>query len=108
MVHCTVIQIIAQKWVDVSTGIHKKEIKNRFFNIHVHNAVVVFKVGSSTEKDTSQNVIDSYSSTLMSSQPVSSATSVGAVKGYVRRTPFSVPTQRELWAGTMVEICMGI
>lgn len=46
--------------------------------------------------------------TLISSQPDSSATIVGAVKGYDTKTPFSVPTQREEWAATRVEIWMGM
>ena len=48
--------------------------------------------------------LPSLALTLINSQPVSSATSVGAVKGNARRTPFSVPIQRALWAGVMVEI----
>ena len=46
--------------------------------------------------------------TLMNSQPASSATIVGTVKGNDRRTPFSVPTHRALWAGIRVDTWIGI
>ena len=46
--------------------------------------------------------------TLMTSQPLSSATSVGELKGKVRSTPFSVPIQRALWATATVDIWIGM
>ena len=44
----------------------------------------------------------------MTSQPLSSATSVGALKGKVRSTPFSVPIQRALCATATVDIWIGM
>ena len=44
----------------------------------------------------------------MNSQPASSATIVGTVKGNDNSTPFSVPTHRALWAGIRVDTWIGI
>lgn len=46
--------------------------------------------------------------TLMTSQPVSSPTTVGLLKGKHTMTPFSVPTHSDKWAAVNVDTKTGI